>query len=379
MIRTIREILILLGLVLLFLNFVHAEDFSFEIELTHYLFEDQEYNCTLQYDDEVKDFRNNKHGKDTESFDDDFENKIQLSCSRSLDTINLKIYHEGIYIETEKFTKTSTGNYEYILDYNRFKLKIDSEGNECAINTDGVIKDYDVHNDKISDDFFKKFTLSCEDYIDKLRIEVFSIHDEKFYFQKYENISFYSYDVDNSISKDYYTILYFRDDFEKNNKCTLTLDDKVKVSKTFTKGMKLKQLTLEGNAGESIILLCEYPISSIDYFLDDRKTGKELVNYKHINVTTINYNIKEILDTLEVEQPKLIIKEKSQEIDSVDHKVIEVTVEVPEEVQEVQEIEKVVEVIEVIKEVNITKSVDDPIENKPNWFMRFFSFLFGGI
>lgn len=365
----ITFILGILGLIIISVSSVHAEEFTFDLIVVETLAEDERYDCQIHYDDSNRSFHGSREGKRAYDFDKRFKDNVFVNCSRSMDEIRFDIYHDDALVDRQ--TYKNSFNQSYILNDYDLELKFTSINKsieiECEVYVDELQLDIDVkHNFKLNEHMLKRFRLDCptSSNVD-VRVYVQGGNPEVTYYDYIENVTHYTYDLE-TISKDYNIEIQFRDDFNVSNKCTLNLDGETSTSETFTKDDRYKINILEGSAGESMHVKCNHLVEEINVFVDDRRTGKEIFTRKHVNFTEIKSGIKSIIESF-VKPTPIVVEVKAPIIE----KTVRVIPEVVEQVLVNLTIEPVV--INVTQEViqNVTKLYYPEEIEEIGWLQRF--------
>lgn len=262
MIKKLNIILLLLFCMLS----IHATEFSYNIQLNY----NGEYQCDIMTDgiNKTYDLKNYKVVKNS------FEENVEIKCNKKLSSYKLKILHDDTVV------KTTTNRY---YDLKIKELQTNNLDN-CNVNKDGLTED--LEGDQL---FIDTFTITCNETKDKIEIYVYG--DNYSFYDKVYNTTKYTYNKD-SISKPYKIEILFRDDFNKNNKCILLLDNKQKVQKTFSKDMSTREHSLNSKVGNLVKLTCDKNIDHMYLFIDTFEYGKEYHSKEYTNISKLEINIK---------------------------------------------------------------------------------------
>lgn len=274
------------------MSITFATDFSYKLTVVETLKEDQHFSCSINVDGKLKKFQEDKKGKTINSFDNDLKENINLNCTQKIDKVELLIYLDNSRVDKKTFTNINSINYDLI--YNEVIINLNSENNTCILNKNNILEEFVVVGDlRIESIFFKTFKLTCDTEVESMEIKVTDNKNKDIYYDSFEDVLERSYNIDKTISKDYTTIIYLSDPFEKKNKCILTLDDNQKQTKTFTKDTKIYNKFLESKVGNLINLNCVHPINSLDIYVDDRRWDRELIHKTYNNSKGFNIKIDE--------------------------------------------------------------------------------------
>lgn len=330
-----RKIIYLITL-LLSISIISASDFNYELIITETLKEDESYGCSINTDGNIKKFKENHEGRHSVDFDRDLRYNLSLNCTRKIDNILLIINKDKTQLEKKTYNNVNQINYN--LRYYKLDMKINSDNTTCTLNQNNIVDEYKIDGYlKIKSNFFKTFKLKCDKELDSIEISVQDNDNKEKYYNLYTDILEFDYNVDKTISKDYNTIIYFTDEFEINNKCTLNLDGKQKKVKTFTSDMKGHEKYLESNVGNLINLNCNYPIGDINLFVDNRRWSKEVIHKKFNNIKSFNLNIDKELNVIPVTPKPVVGTKESKEVITNKSEVITVPskpVELPQAYQD---------------------------------------------
>ena len=301
-----RKTIILLLIILLSV-ISYSTDYEIKLTLTSDIKDRETYYCNTTIDAETN---KNKFNKPKETINKDIEQSLNISCSRQLKQLDLQILNNDQVIQT--ITRKNINKLNYSLNQHTFRIDLNNYTN-CKLNQDSIVTD--IEDNQVQETFLKYFKIDCKAKTD-LEITIRDINLT--YYDYFNNISSYSYEIDKTISKPYLATLYLYDNFTKDNKCILTLDNKDKITKTFTNDLKLKDNFITSEAGNIINLNCEYKVKEIYLYLDDREFSKEYYNTKYNNISKLNINITSInkkVEPVKIEKPKVkpIVKPKPVE------------------------------------------------------------------
>lgn len=242
------------------LTLILAYDYRIELDSNN------KYKCNITTDDITKQIKL----KNKEIIKDDFKYFINLSCNQSLKTYKLYIFQDDIIVK-------QLNNRYYELTPKTLKT---NNLINCTINKDGNKKELET-----KETFLDTFTIECK------TSQIMGIEVDNIYYNKL-NTSKFTYNKD-SISKQYNTEIYFNDNFNKSNKCTLTTD-KTKIEKTFNLETDRKDYKLNNSVGNIINLNCQYKVKEIQLFIDDRQWNKEYYKNTYLNTSIIKIEIDKL-------------------------------------------------------------------------------------
>ncbi len=238
-----KKIIIMIMAILFTIVAVQGINFKYKVYVDETLKENQEYSCNYVTDGKSRSFSEDHKGSKIEVIGSSIKDKFSLNCTTNINRITFQLFNDDVLLKQDIYSNKP--GLEYELVYHKLKINIESKNNTCTLNQNGITKEYDISNDKrIKEDFFNTFSFSCVNEVDYMELTVSNNDNQGIYYNSYQNVQAITYDSVKSISKDYLVEVYFKDNLTKNNKCTLLLDGKIKVTKTFTKDLKRKYLVM---------------------------------------------------------------------------------------------------------------------------------------
>lgn len=342
------------------LTVVHATEFSYELNIIHTLEDDESFSCELNVDGKLKNYKENTEGYNVKSFDNDIKTNLKVSCSQVIDRAQLFINLEDNRVFHEEFVNIDS--IDYNLTFHEAIIKIYGDNTTCILNKNSILEEYSFDGYLMVDSkFFKTFNFKCDDEVESMEIKINDNRNKDIYYDLFEDLKEVNYNSDNSISKDYNTIIYLSHTVESNIKCTLTLDGGIKQTKTFTKDTKRYNLFFESKVGETIDLSCDDNIDIINVYVDDRRWDRELIHQVHNSSKGFNIKISEnIVSFAKVKTPLKPITPP------IPNKPVPIIIPTIEEVKE--------EPVKVPSKVSTgIKSV--PITKEKSWWSKLWDFI----
>lgn len=360
---------IYLLLILFNLTLVSALDFSYRLDVTEKLSENQSYECILNIDGEkVKDYEIDKLNEYTKNLKGEITDNLNIKCTQNMNKMHLRIFNDNTLIY--EVSEAETNYLAYNLRYNKMKLKSIDQDTSCDISYDAVSKSYDLDREPLIKDYFLKVVgVQCDNVTD-FSFEVFNKSNSLLFYDEFEETSNFRYEYGESISKPYYSIIYFKDEFNDSNRCELTLDNDQTVTKTFDKNTKYKDRYIGYKVGNLVSLNCQHNIKELSLYIDDRKWDRNFYSKIYNGTHTINANINDILNA-DKEVEKTIVEKKI--VEKVKQPIPKAPVIKPNPTKNISDTP-----VRVSPLYNITKADIQTIkiEEKKAWYSRLWSWIF---
>jgi hypothetical protein len=255
--------------------FSEAEEFEFKLEVDHDFDDDEQIECTIEYDDNSKDFRFDEDDSgDDLVFEKSFTDKIDINCDESVDDITLQVYDQtGKEIYDEDFSNEDNLDFDlddfgYDEDEDWFSIEVShdfgSDEIDCDLEIDG--DDYQFSFD--SDDSSKVLTIeknydteikfSCDEEMDEIKFEVFDDDGDETYSELFTDDDRVSYDKDQEEMESTEVIIDIEHDFGNDDiSCDLEIDGDDSGTYNFDEDSSSSDLKIAVDIKEDINFDCD--------------------------------------------------------------------------------------------------------------------------